>query len=235
MAVVHHIAREYTAAGNPLLTAVQALIVLAVYFLLRVGEYTPKEGAKPKRTVPLRKCDIKLWRGHQQLNISDPREVLTTADGVTICLENQKNGQRGDVLHHTRASVPGATCPVKAAIQLLHPIRHMPESTPLGTYVAENGTTKRVRANNVRAGVRHAAATSGIEAQGYDLTKIGTHSLRAGGAVALKLAGKDEPTIMKMGRWNSKTFLIYIRNQIGNLTVGIATSMANALTYHNVN
>ena len=35
------------------------LIVLAFFFLLRVGEYTPS--AKEKRTVPLRGRDIKLW------------------------------------------------------------------------------------------------------------------------------------------------------------------------------
>ena len=52
--------------------------------------------------------------------------------------------------------------------------------------------------------------------------------------MALKLAGYDETTIMKLGRWSSRTFLVYIRNQIGNLAEGVSTEMATALAYHNV-
>ena len=82
--------------------------------------------------------------------------------------------------------------------------------------------------------IRHGAALDNLEAKGYHPSRIGSHSLRAGGAVALKLAGYDDTVICKLGRWSSNTFLTYIRNQIGNLTAGVATAMANTLTCHNV-
>ena len=37
-----------------------ALVVAAFFFLLRVGEYNPNRGKRPKRTVALRRCDVKL-------------------------------------------------------------------------------------------------------------------------------------------------------------------------------
>ena len=52
--------------------------------------------------------------------------------------------------------------------------------------------------------------------------------------MALKLAGCDDTMIRKLGRWSSDTFLIYIRDQIANLTTGVATAMSHMLTYHNV-
>ena len=61
---------------------------------------------------------------------------------------------------------------------------------------------------------------------GYDLTRIGAHSLRASGAMALKLNGYDKETIMKIGRWSSDTFLTYIHSQIAALTMGVAAMIS---------
>jgi hypothetical protein len=78
------------------------LIVLAFFFLLRVGEYTRSSGKR--LTVPLRNQDVKLWRGGFIIPNDSSLAVLMTADVVTICLENQKNGILGSfadrVTHH---------------------------------------------------------------------------------------------------------------------------------------
>ena len=50
----------------------------------------------------------------------------------------------------------------------------------------------------------------------------------------LKLAGKDDDIIKKMGRWSSNTYLRYIQTQIGELTVGLASAMAQTLRFHHV-
>jgi hypothetical protein len=55
-----------------------------------------------------------------------------------------------------------------------------------------------------------AGRQTNLPANGYDLTRIGAHSLRASGAMALKLNGYGKETIMKVGRWSSDTFLTYI-------------------------
>jgi hypothetical protein len=68
------------------------LIVLDFFFLLRVGEYT--HSWDNRRTIPLRKKDIQLWQAGTILPNDSPLDVLTSADLVTVCLENQKNGRK---------------------------------------------------------------------------------------------------------------------------------------------
>ena len=118
--------------------------------------------------------------------------------------------------------------------QLVAQIKDLPPETPIGTFRTQQGQWAQVKPAQVTEGVRCAARLAGLASRGFDITRIGTHSLRAGGAVALKLAGYDETTIMKLGRWSSQTYLLYIRNQISATAEGLATGMAASLTYHNV-
>ena len=60
------------------------LIILAFFFLLRVGEYTPSR--QVRLTVPLRDKDLRLWRQGQVLDHRVPLAELLTADAVTIGL-----------------------------------------------------------------------------------------------------------------------------------------------------
>ena len=48
------------------LSAVADLVIIAFFYLLRVGEYTSPATRRKKRTIPLRDCDIRLWNsaGH---------------------------------------------------------------------------------------------------------------------------------------------------------------------------
>jgi len=207
------------------------LVVLAFFFLLRVGEYTPSTTAR--RTVPLRRQDIKLWGGMNLLSHQASLDELLSADSVTISLENQKNGHKNVVLHHT-TSGDSAFDPVKSAARLVHVIASTAPSTALGTFVDESGCTRQVLPSAIRAAVRVAAVGDQLEAAGYDLTRIGSYSLRSGGAMHLKLSGYDNDIIMKLGRWTSATYLRYIQCQIGQLTSGIATNMARVLRFHNV-
>ena len=107
-------------------------------------------------------------------------------------------------------------------------------NTPLGTFTDEAGQRQQVSATEIRAAVRHAASLDDLEARGYDLGRIGSHSLRSGGAVALKLAGHDSDIIKKLGRWSSNTYLIYIQTQIAQLSAGIARSISRQLRFTNV-
>ena len=89
-------------------------------------------------------------------------------------------------------------------------------------------------ADAVRAAIRHSAIACSLESKGYDLSRIGSHSLRAGGAVMLKLNGYDSDMIKKLGRWRSDTYLRYIQSQIANLTAGVSKAMARLLRFLNV-
>ena len=66
--------------------------------------------------------------------------------------------------------------------------------------------------------IRESIAALNLYKGGIDPDLIGVHSLRAGGAMALKLHGASDTTIMKTGHWTSLTFLEYIHNQIAHLS-----------------
>ena len=228
---VRLIASADTALGSQQ-DVTKSLVVLAFYFLLRVGEYTDSRETRHKLTVALRRCDVKLWIGDRRLPIDAPWHTLETATGVSITLENQKNGHKGCVLHHGLSADP-TMCPVKAMIRILHACRDMPDTTKLGTY--RLGTrTARVSAREIRTCVKNGAISDGLLERGYDLSRIGSHSLRSGGAVALKLAGHDSDVIKKLGRWSSDTYLLYIQSQIAQLTAHVAASITTRLRFLNV-
>jgi hypothetical protein len=205
------------------------LICLAFFFLLRVGEYTPSPPGR--RTVPLRKQDIRLWCYGTLLDNDADIQTLSTADAVTICLENQKNGHKHAVLHHT-TSRDASLDPVRSAVVLVDALRGLPPTTPIGSFLL-NGTIYQATATDIRSTIRLAAINDNLQAAGYDIQRIGSHSVRSGGAMHLKLAGYDHDIIQKLGRWSSPTYLHYIQSQIGQLTTGVAERMASVnLRFH---
>jgi hypothetical protein len=207
------------------------LIVLAFFFLLRVGEYT--KSYEERRTIPLRRQDIRLWDGGQLVPHHSPLPVLLAATAVTLHLENQKNGNKNAVLHHYASGVAGFD-PVQSAARLVFAIRDLPPATPIGTFIDDEGRKQQASANDIRTAIRIGAVGDNLEAMGYTISKIGSHSLRSGAAVHLKLAGYDDDMVKKLGRWSGNTYLRYIQSQIGQLTTGVAANMARFLRFHNV-
>ena len=70
--------------------------------------------------------------------------------------------------------------------------------------------------------------------RGFPQDQLGSHSLRAGGAMALKMNGIDSMLIKKYGRWSSDTFLTYIHEQIAGLADGVSAAMARTMHFYNV-
>jgi hypothetical protein len=100
-------------------------------------------------------------------------------------------------------------------------------------YYSSRGPSK-VTDQNIGVAVRWGATYDGLLLKGYTLNRISSHSLHAGGAMALKLAGALDSTIMRVGWWTSLTYLTYIHTQIGALTAGLALKMSTAFTFQNV-
>ena len=73
-----------------------------------------------------------------------------------------------------------------------------------------------------------------LMAKGYMVDRVSSHSLRAGGAMAMKLSGAADSTIMRIRRWMSLTYLTYIHSQIGALSAGVAWRMSQQFTFQNV-
>jgi hypothetical protein len=104
----------------------------------------------------------------------------------------------------------------------------------LATYFNEQGRKCLVTANRITAAVKRGVIGSGLVSQGYSVDLVSSHSLRAGGATALEIAGADDLTIRKYGRWRSSTFEDYIHEQIQLFAKGCATKMAVRTPYINV-
>jgi hypothetical protein len=76
--------RIFLIAPTELLQIIWDLVVLAFFFLLRIGEYTPSKD--PRRTIPLHKKDVRLWLNNQFISHDVPLVELLAADAVTPCL-----------------------------------------------------------------------------------------------------------------------------------------------------
>ena len=88
--------------------------------------------------------------------------------------------------------------------------------------------------SDVNKAVKVAVADLKLPTNGIPIKRVGTHSLRAGGAMALALNGATRDMIKKIGRWSSDTFLMYIHEQIAHLTHGVAEKMSQVVLFFNV-
>ena len=92
---------------------------------------------------------------------------------------------------------------------------------------SDTGTTRvtTITAGEVLRHLRAAAIQYGEAQLGFPASRIGTHSLRAGTAMAMFLAGVPVETIQLIGRWRSQTFMQYIRIQVQQTKRGVADEM----------
>jgi hypothetical protein len=222
--------------------AVGDLGVIAFFYLLRVGEYTkPRyttvQGIKKRatRTVQFRVCDVGFFKNGCILPRGSPLSTLLQATSCTLKITNQKNGRMGQTVHHN--ATKQESCPVKALACRIHHI------------LANNGTSNniicdvweidtqcwyQVTNKDMTQGIRNAVHQINLHNKGIDADLVGPHSLRAGGAMALKLNEASDTTIMKMGRWSGLTFLQYIHNQIAHISTGLSDQMNTKLEFHNI-
>ena len=126
-------------------------------------------------------------------------------------------------------------CPVKALGRVVHHILSNggTDDMLLCSYY-DTSTWHTVESKDIVQRVKDTAKAMRLEQTGINPDLIGAHSLRAGGAMALKLHNYSDTTIMKIGRWTSLTFLQYIHNQIAHLSNDISSKMSMELPFVNV-
>jgi hypothetical protein len=210
------------------------LCIIAWFYLLRVGEYT-RPRKQSAQTTPIRICDITFWFNQSKLDPALPLTVLLQrCTAATIHLDNQKNGKRNATIHQQTTNT--VVCPVKALIRrVVHIRQHTTTSqTLIGTYFTPtrpNGWI--ITATDINTTLKTAVKAQGLERFNISPADISSHSLRAGGAMALHLNQVPDRTIQILGRWSSDTFLIYIHQQIAAFSHNLSTLMSTNITYHN--
>ena len=225
---------------SPLTQATGQLCLIAFYYLLRVGEYTQprfvlRNGKKHRctRTKQFTVGNVGFFKNNLVLPRNSTLDTLLTADAATLKISNQKNGRMGDTIH--QRAVTSECCPVKA---LAHRVHHIlsnggTNEALICSYMHDN-EFHTIQSQSIIKMLRASASMLKLEKQNIDPDLIGAHSLRAGGAMALRLHGYDDTTIQKMGRWTSNTFLQYIHTQIAHLSKDISQKMSIALPFLNI-
>ena len=225
---------------DPQILASGCLATIAFYFLLRVGEYTqPKwvirNGKKIRatRTVQFEVGHIGFFKNGKILPRSSPLTTLLTSDSATLKITNQKNGRMGETVHQRATNKVG--CPVQALARRVHHILSNGGTTKnlIGDYFA-NDKWASVTSKDMISLVRASVKALKLHENGIDADLVGSHSLRAGGAMAMKLHKHPDTTIKKMGRWSSLTFLQYIHTQIAHLSDTISKDMSIPLPFLNI-
>lgn len=224
--------------------AIADSILIAFYYLLRVGEYTCKgKRNESKQTVQFRTGDCTFFKKNslgklQQLSRWASAEDILAADSATLHLTNQKNGWKNVCINHHHNGEK-LLSPTKAIARRYLHIRNNTVkanflTTNLSAYFVD-GCKYEVTDKDVRSALKYAAKKLNYpENKGIPIERVDTHSLRGGGANALSLAGYSDREIQKMGRWKSNTFMEYISDQLSNFSEGMSKSMKKRFIFVNI-
>ena len=232
--------QAYSCDGSNRDKRVGDLSLIAFYYLLRVGEYTVKSSKRnSKQTTQFRMKDVAFYVRDRSGNLrqlpcdATDKWILHRAVGATLRLTNQKNGWKNVCLHQ-EATGDDLVCPVKALARIYCQTRKQTKNLNcfLSTYWDEKGIKRDITNKHISSGLKLAAAALNYPlSRGIDIDKIDTHSLRAGGANALSLAGYSDTQIQKMGRWRGETFKEYISDQLANASVGMSKAMSQTFRF----
>jgi hypothetical protein len=175
------------------------MALIAFYFLLRVGEYTSTAKTTKKLTQAFRIQDVTLWDNNMILDHSLPLDaLLICCTAATLRISNQKNGKQNQAIHHEATSFN--TCPAKALIlRIKHITTHTLDSnTIISTYFdSAICPGKLMRATDINSTLKAAVTRLDIKKHRFQVAQISSHSLRAGGAMALHLNNIPTHTIRK--------------------------------------
>jgi hypothetical protein len=238
--VIEHLVKCSMAPGaDSRVRCIADWILIAFYFLLRLGEYTLKgKRDESKQTVQFRMRDVTFFRKDKegalkQVSRKAPDATILSADASTLCIGNQKNGWKGVCVSHHSNGLE-AFDPVRAlGRRYVHIRQHTSDpDTFLSAYFDETGLRQDLRDSDVRSSLKTAAAVLDYpQGRGIPIDRIDTHSLRIGGANALSLAGYSKQKIQKMGRWRGETFLEYIRESLSDFSAGMSKMMSKCFGF----
>ena len=223
--------------------AVADACLFAFDYLLRIGEYAKKytrDGSK--QTVQFRMCDVAFFKFNKfkQLRLlphtASDKDILS-ADSASLKIENQKNGWKNVCVHQEWNGEPYNSGVRALGRRYVHIRRHaytQTYQTELSAFFVK-GKRYDVRDRDVRSALKLAATMLDYpNVKGIQVKDVDTHSLRAGGATALALAGYSDTQIQKMGRWRGATFKEYIREELSCYSRGMSRDMKKKFNFVNI-
>ena len=239
VSLLHHIHHTHQLSSSTLTATTANLSVIAFYYLLRVGKYTQPRKVKVNGKWHQATCteqfcvgDVGFFKDGKVLPRQASLKTLITADSATLKISNQKNGRMGQTIHQEGTGQSGAVAALARWVH--HILQHGGTESNLLCAVFQNKEWTSVTSTHVINLLCAAVKQMKLSARGINPDLIGMHSLRAGGAMALKLQNYSDTIIQKLGRWSSATWLQYIHNQISHLSSGVAHKMSENLPFLNI-
>jgi len=235
--VPNHVFLATRTGRNSKEKAIGELTLIAFYFLLRVGEYT-YHGTGKRRTQQFRLGDIKFFTANTMVPLEQLKQHAQGITLVSMTIDNQKNGQRGQTLSHHAVNTDTACCPVQALVS--RTIDMLAMGATADTLICAFKNVKSmawqfVRSTDIVKAVQNSVYALGLtEKGGYTLKQVGSHSLRAGGVMALYLTKHSPMEIQRAGRWTSNTFMEYIHSQLDVSSKGLAQAMSTIIPFMNM-
>jgi hypothetical protein len=187
---------------HPKDAAIWAHLCLAFFFLLRNGEVDA-----------LRPGDVRPRRNGIYM------EAWGAEDEVGVLISGSKVDQLNAGCIRTQERVGGLLCPSEALRKLFKVCPELLQEGYAGPLCSGDGVHPISR-EEIQGWLRAGAADTGVPPE-----RIGTHSLRIGGATALYAMGWSFGHIQRFGRWKSEAFHGYLWDAHG-LTRGAARGMA---------
>ena len=211
--IIHH-------AVNTRDKFVENLLAGAFFFACRSCEYVKTAGTP--RTQILLASDIRFFR----ITEGSVRQVEVTAtdmDAVQIRFRIQKNLSAEDMI--TQQKSGDKLCPVAAWAFVC---RHLKSEHGTLNGIAVNeygGHGGPITYKDIDKVIRAAYDILLSDRDSLSGADFGTHSVRCGAALAMYLSGTPVVDIMLQGRWSSDAFLVYIKRQVMELSVGVSSKM----------
>ena len=139
----------------------------------------------------------------------------------------------GQIVH--QESFDSTYIPVEALARQVHRImKYGGHAEPLICIFYNNNALTPVNATNMIDIIRKYIIRLKLHKKGIYLDLFGVHSVRIGGAIALKLHSESNTTIMKVVQWSELTFLQYIHNQISHLSKGLFKKTSTSIPFLNI-
>jgi hypothetical protein len=227
--------------GNDLDVAVGQLVVSAFLFAMRSCEYSDVESGRLTEVIQL--DDIRFRRRGEVLTNRDTSQ-LPSADTVSITFRKQKNRDNGATITQHRNDQPEMDdmCPVRTLAELVTRVlgykptdRQGRTKRKINDFAASGADEiTSITSKTILRQIRSATRMAGESRLGLQSERVGTHSLRSGAAMAMYLAGVPSETIQLIGRWRSSTFMRYLRIQVPDTTLGVATRMTNRPSFFTI-
>ena len=182
------------------------LVLIVFYYLLCIGELKKTKRKKKTRRHQFRENNATLFKLNaeeelQALPRNTSTEEVMSTDAATLQISNQKNGYKGECVHHMKNMEHPKEKPVRSlGRRIVHIWKHLKSRKALMcSYWDEEGRGS-VTDSDIRLVVKYAAGCLDYPGRGIPLSQEDTLSLCSGVVCVLSLSGQKK-NIMKMGRW----------------------------------